>query len=175
MRRAILGSLGVLLLAGGAQAQKADMAPPPVCEAVVPPPPEMAGWTKRSAVAAAGKADALGGAMLTPGKGADVTLLPTPQVAYPVRASRPGGSVSSGGLLGFTATQAGTYRVALGSGAWIEVVRDGKALDSTAHSPGPTCTGIRKVVDFALTPGAYVLEIAGNGSPNLPVLVTKLP
>ncbi len=117
----------------------------------------------------------LAGAMLTPGKGADVALLPTPDVVYPVRASRPGGSVSHGGLLGFAVTQAGTYRVAIGSGAWIEVVRDGQALVSTAHSPGPACTGVRKMVDFALTPGAYLLEIAGNGTPGLSVLVTLLP
>jgi hypothetical protein len=83
--------------------------------------------------------------------------------------------VSYGGLLGFTVTQAGTYRVGIGSGAWLEVVRDRTALESAAHSPGPACTGVRKMVDFALTPGTYLLEISGNGTAKLPVLVTRLP
>jgi hypothetical protein len=142
---------------------------------VAPPPAELAGWTGRVAVSAAGKIEALGAATLAPGKGADVTLLPTPDVTYPVRPGHPGGSVSSGGLLGFTIVQAGTYRVAIGSGAWLEVVRGTETLVSTAHGPGPACTGVRKMVDFALTPGDYLLEIAGNGTPTLPVLVTKLP
>jgi hypothetical protein len=174
MRRAILSSVAVLLFAGSAQAQPAEMHAPAVCNAIVPPPAELAGWSKRTHIAAAASAEALG-PPLTPGKGADVTLLPTRQVKYPVQPAHPGGSGSSGGLLGFTVAKAGTYRVAAGSAAWIEVVRDGKALASVAHSPGPACTGVRKVVDYALTPGAYVLELAGNASPDLSVLVTLLP
>ncbi len=174
MDRFVVGLAGLVLLAGPASAQMGEK-PAQTCAAVVAPPAELSGWTGRVAVNAAGKAEALGSATLTPGKGADVTLLPTPDVAYPVRPGHPGGNVSSGGLLGFTIAQAGTYRVAIGSGAWLEVVRGAETLVSTAHSPGPACTGVRKMVDFALTPGDYLLEIAGNGTPTLPVLVTRLP
>jgi opacity protein-like surface antigen len=175
MKRLAMAVAGTLLLAGAAQAQMGDK-PAPTCPAdPIAPPPELAGWTARVAVGAAGKPDALGTATLTPGKGADVALLSVPDVTYPVRPSHPGGSVSYGGLLGFTVTQAGTYRVGIGSGAWLEVVRDRTALESAAHSPGPACTGVRKMVDFALTPGTYLLEISGNGTAKLPVLVTRLP
>jgi hypothetical protein len=175
MERLVMAVAGALLLAGTAQAQMGDK-PAQTCPAdPVAPPAELAGWAGRAAVSAAGKAEALGAAMLTPGKGADVALLSTPDITYPVRPGHPGGSVSYGGLLGFTIAQAGTYRVAIGSGSWLEVVRDGQLLTSTAHSPGPACTGVRKMVDFALTPGNYLLEISGNGTPKLPVLVTLLP
>jgi len=140
-----------------------------------PLPAELAGWQARVPLAAAGDAGALGGATLTVGKGADVALLPTPQVKFPLRPEHPGGSVSHAGLLAFTVTQAGTYRVGIGSSAWIDVVRDGKAVTSIKHGHGPDCSGIHKMVDFPLTPGAYVLEIAGNGTASLPVLVTQLP
>lgn len=175
MRWKIMGLLATLLLIGPTQAQMAEK-PAQTCPAdPVAPPPELSGWVGRVSVSATGKPDALGAATITPGKGADVALLSVPDVTYPVRPSHPGGTVSYGGLIGFTVTQAGTYRVGIGSGAWLEMVRDGHALVSTAHSPGPACTGLRKMVDFALTPGSYLLEISGNGAPTLPVLVTRLP
>lgn len=175
MARLVGIMLVTLLLGGIAEAQQPEMAAPETCTAFAPPPPELAGWAGRAAVSAAAKPDALASATLTPGKGADVALLPTTDVTYPVRPGHPGGSVSSGGLLAFTVTQAGTYRVAIGSGAWLEVVRDGATVTSSAHGRGPACTGVRKMVDFPLTSGNYLLEIAGNGTPTLPVLVTRLP
>jgi hypothetical protein len=59
----------------------------------------------------------------------------------------------------FTITKGGRYRVALDQAAWIDIVRDGKALTSVAHGHGPNCTTIRKIVDFDLTPGAYTLKL----------------
>jgi hypothetical protein len=179
MRRLIMGLLATVLLVGPSQAQMAAQSGEHAAQTCpadpVAPPPELAGWVGRVPVSAAGKPDALGTAMIMPGKGADVALLSVPDVTYPVRPGHPGGTVSYGGLIGFTVTKPGTYRVGIGSGAWLEMVRDGQALVSTAHSPGPACTGLRKMVDFALTPGNYLLEISGNGTPTLPVLVTLLP
>ncbi len=65
--------------------------------------------------------------------------------------------------------------MALGSGAWIDILKGGKAVASTAHGHGPDCTGIRKMVDFPLTPGRYTLQIAANGEAALPLLVARLP
>jgi hypothetical protein len=153
-----------------------EEAPAVACAATPAAPPlALAGWAGRVAVTAAVDPSGLASAMLVPGKGADVTLKPTPQITYPLRPSHPGGSVSSGGLLAFDVTEAGTYRVAIGSGAWLEVVRDGTGIESTAHGRGPACTGIGKMVDFPLTPGRHLLEIAGNGTPSIAVLVTRLP
>jgi hypothetical protein len=112
---------------------------------------------------------------LTPGEAVTLALLPTPQLRYPVRPAKPGGSVSFGGLASFTVTQAGTWRVALGSGAWVDVVKDGNVMTSIAHGHGPDCSGIRKMVDYSLTPGRYVLQVAANGADSLPLLVTRLP
>jgi hypothetical protein len=85
------------------------------------------------------------------------------------------GSVSYGGLIGVTVAQPGSYRVALSSGAWIDLVRDGKAVTSTAHGHGPACTGVLKMVDFPLTPGRYTLQIGANGGARMTVLVARLP
>lgn len=104
-----------------------------------------------------------------------MALLPTPKVAYPVRPEKPGGSVSFGGLARFTVGKAGTWRVALGTPAWVDVVKDGKAAVSIAHGHGPNCSTIRKMVDYALEPGDYLLQVAANGADRTTVLVTPLP
>jgi hypothetical protein len=105
----------------------------------------------------------------------DLALAPTPGVTYALRPAHPGGSVSHGGMVNLTIADAGKYRIGIGSGAWIDLVRDGVSLDSVGHGHGPACSGIRKMVDFALTPGRYVLQIAGNGEATLPLIVARLP
>lgn len=155
-----------------AMAQEAE----PVCPRDAQPlPAALAGWPQRTALAAGVRANDLAAATLTPGKGVDLALRPTPEVSYALRPERPGGSVSHGGMVAFAAPEAGTYRVALGSAAWIDVVHDGQAMTSVAHGRGPACSGVRKMVDFALQPGTYILQIVGNGSAALPVMVARLP
>lgn len=155
-----------------AMAQHAE----PTCPAdAAPLPAELAGWASRSGLAAAADSARLESAMLTVGKAVDLSLLKTPDVRYALRPENPGGSVSNGGFVGFSVDRSGTYRVALGSAAWIDVVRDGTAVVSVGHGRGPACSGIRKMVDFALEPGRYVLQIAGNGGQSLPVMIARLP
>lgn len=138
-------------------------------------PEELGGWAERVPFTAAKDEAGARKAALTPGTAVDAALLQTSELRYALRPEKPGGSVSYGGLFRFSVKQAGVYRVALGSGAWIDVLRDGKAVESSAHGHGPDCSGIRKMVDFPLEPGDYLLQIAANGSPNLPLLVARRP
>ncbi|MPT49346.1 MAG: hypothetical protein E2598_13175 [Sphingobium sp.] len=135
----------------------------------------MESWATPAALKGAKDNKSATSVKITPGQAFTLSLLPTPSVKYPLRPEKPGGSVSHGGLASFTVKEAGTWRVALGAGAWVDVVKDGKSAQSVNHGRGPACTGIRKMVDYALTPGDYVLQIAGNGTNNITALVTKLP
>jgi len=143
------------------------------CPAIAPPPAELSGWTSPRPLAAGRTATRA--TELTPGAAVAARLPSTRDVRYVVRPEKPGGSVSHGGLFTFTVTAPGRYRVALGSGAWIDVLANGKPATSVAHGHGPDCTGIRKMVDFDLGAGRYILQVAGNGSANLPLMVAKLP
>ena len=145
---------------------------PAECTAPAELSPSLAGWTTPSPLKAASNEEDLADSTLALGQSVDLTLLPTPDVQYPKRPEQPGGSVSYGGVVGFTVEKPGTYRVALQTAAWIDVVHDGAAATSVAHGHGPDCSGIHKMVDFALEPGSYVLQIAGNGEPVMRVLVT---
>lgn len=148
----------------------------PNCPADAEPlPAPLAGWATRSALTAGTDATKLDGARIQIGRAVDLSLAPTPSMHYAVRPENPGGSVSHGGMVAFTVEAAGTYRVAISSAAWLDVVRDGVSLTSVGHGHGPACSGIRKMVDFSLQPGAYTLQVAGNGAPAISVIVARLP
>ncbi|SDC04812.1 hypothetical protein SAMN05444678_101218 [Sphingomonas sp. YR710] len=138
-------------------------------------PAELAGWTSRHPIMAAGAASGTRAAPLEIETAADATLRPTSEMRYVTSPEKPGDAASYGGLFAFTVQHAGTYRVALGAGAWIDVLSGTKAIASTAHGHGPDCSGIRKIVDFALEPGSYILQVAGSGKPALPLMIARAP
>jgi hypothetical protein len=162
-----------LLASGAAGAQEMQAAPK--CTEMVAPPPALAGWTSKQDVKSALKAADLAQAALTIDHGANVTLHPTREVSYVTQPDKPGGSVASGGLLSVAIATAGTYQINLSSGAWIDLLQDGKAILSTAHAPGPACTGVRKTVQFPLQPGRYVLQLSANATPDIQVMVSRVP
>jgi hypothetical protein len=138
-------------------------------------PPALASWTAKVDLVSAASAADLPQARIALGQAARVTLHGTRDVAYAVQPEKPGGSVAHGGLLTFTIAEAGSYRVGLSSGAWIDVLKDGQAQVSTAHGHGPACSTLRKMVDFNLRPGVYELQISANADPEIGVLVVKAP
>lgn len=163
-------ALSLVLLAQAPAHMPAPSRPDPQACPVAPViPRELAGWRTMAPVAAGATP-----AVIRVGQGARATLLPTPAVTYPLAPAKPGAAGTSGGVFAFEVAEGGTYRVALGAGAWIDVVHDGKALESTAHGHGPDCSPVRKMVDFRLAPGRYLLQIAGSPALVLALMVARL-
>lgn len=169
-----LGALGLAAL-GSAQLGAQEMAQPAACPTPAVPTGELAPWTSPVRLTAAGSEGRTSRALLAVGQAAILTLLPTPDVRYPHRPEKPGGSVSYGGLVRIDVAEAGTYRVGLSSAAWVDLVRGGTAVVSVKHGHGPDCTGIRKMVDYPLQPGRYTLQVSANGEQAITVLVARLP
>ena len=165
--RVALASL--ILLAAPALAQ--DPATDPSCTNVrVALPPELSGWSAQMPVSAGVKPG--DGATVSVGQAALVSLHPAKHLAL---APAPRGATEgSGGTLTLAVTATGTYRVALGGGAWIDLVQQGKALASIAHNHGPKCTGVRKLIDFKLTPGNYTIQLSGSAEDSVALLVAKV-
>lgn len=143
----------------------------PACAATAPLPRDLAGWSTMRPMRAAERTARLGTAEIDLGHGYRTALHGQRELALPIAPTKAAGEGTSGGLLAFTVTRAGRYRVALGAGAWVEVVRNGRALVSAAHGHGPECTGIRKMVDYDLAPGRYILQLSGSPQPSLSVMV----
>ncbi|WP_395398061.1 homogentisate 1,2-dioxygenase [Novosphingobium sp. BL-8A] len=174
--------LAALLCAGAAQAQEPAQdvprtVPSPIACPPGPPalPAELAAWNQRMPLAAARNAkQVLTVARLDLGRAVDGELAPTRKVRYATPPGQPGASTSFGGLYAFSVSQPGDYRIVLGTAAWIDVVkpaRDSKPETSTTHGRGPDCSGIRKMIDFPLQPGDYVLQISGSPDARVPLLI----
>jgi hypothetical protein len=137
--------------------------------------PELSSWTKRDTITAAKSDAGLAAASLKIGQSYTATMQPTGDVSFITQPERPGGSVSKAGLFELNIAEAGTYAVALGTGAWIDLLGEGAPLVSVAHGRGPECTTIRKMVDFSLQPGRYVIQISATPSPDMYIMVARRP
>ncbi len=140
-----------------------------------PLPAELASWTAPTALTAATRPEDAGKAEIKLGGAVKLTLFHTPEVNYAIRPVKPGGSVAYGGLLSIAIAEAGTYRVALGNASWVDVVKDGAAVESIRHGGGPACSGIRKMVDYPLQKGEYFVQLSASGEAQTGVLIVKLP
>jgi hypothetical protein len=112
---------------------------------------------------------------LTLGVPVIATLAPAEGLTFAAPLGKPVAPGDKGGLLVFHIGLTGTYRIALGGKAWIDVVQRGKSLLSAAHAHGEPCSGIAKMVDFALVPGDYILQLSDVQAASVPVLLTRLP
>ena len=79
------------------------------------------------------------------------------KLATPSRATRG----TSAGLAALDVPRAGTLDVVLSNASYVDLVRDGKPLRSTAHRMTTGCKGMRKAVSFAVVPGRYVVQLTG--------------
>lgn len=177
MRGLIALGFAAALAAPAFAQQPGNMAAKPeaVCTAEAKPPAGFEDWNGKAAITTATGAEHLAHVSLALGKGYEATLLNTPKVAMPVQPEKPGGSVAHAGLFSFTVETAGSYTVALGTAAWIDVLEDGKSLEPTKFGHGPECTGIRKMVVFPMKPGVHTLQVSANAAPTLKLMVAKAP
>jgi hypothetical protein len=102
-----------------------------------------------------------GAALDQPGAAA-LELSPNASVAFVLPPARqPKTADSFGGVLTVNNLAAGTYQITLSSEAWIDVIQDGKTVDSTAHSGKRGCADVRKTVRFQLKVGTATIQLSG--------------
>jgi hypothetical protein len=170
-----LSLLALVLFAAPALAQEMQHAPANCPADAKPLPAALANWTDKASLDAAGSAAGLDASALTPGKAATVKLHHTGDVQYVAKPEKQSSAATYGGLLMLDVKDAGTYQVNLSSGAWIDVLKDGAAVSSGAHSHGLPCSDIRKAVQFPLQPGQYVIQLSRNNDPSIAVMVSRVP
>jgi len=153
----MIASLFAALLLQAAPATAA-----PVCTATIAPPAGLEAWSV---------APGMTGDVIAPGKNIALTLEPIDSVTFSLPLERKPVAGTFGGVYHVTIATAGTYRVALQNGAWVDLVRDGKSLTSVAHMEGAPCSGIRKIVDFALQPGTYIVQLSGAKTAQTRILI----
>jgi hypothetical protein len=132
------------------------------CAAEAPLPAGLEGWATIRAIS-------MGPVRI--GETTGLMLQPSAKVVFVLKPERAPADGTFSSVYSVNVTRAGTYRIALSAGAWIDVVRDGKAIASVAHTEGAVCSSIRKIVDFTLAPGTYRLQLSGAKSAEMRVLI----
>jgi hypothetical protein len=158
-----------------AQDKKPNTVPPETCTAKAPPPAGMEAWSSPAPLAAAkGEAD-LGKAALKPGQAIKAGFSPVGQVKYRVPPEKADGPATFGGLYRLTIVEAGTYRVASSAAPWMDVFAPASSTPTTTvrFGHGPACTGLGKMVEFALQPGDYLLQFSESLTADPEIMVVK--
>lgn len=137
-------------------------------------PAAFAAWGRPATAVTAG-ATAVSAARIETGVAIDATLLPSIEPALaPEQARKPANAHA--GLFRVKIPTAGDWRVALGNGAWIDLIGpDGKAVKSSAHGHMAPCTSLKKAVEFPLAAGDYLIQITGNPGASLKLMVSAKP
>lgn len=108
--------------------------------------------------------------------GLAVPLAPVAGVPFDVPPERaPRNPDSRGAVLHFVSGTAGTYRVALSSKAWIDIVQDGKYLASVAFVDFMDCADLHKIVAFEIGAGAFTLQLSDATTPSVTLALTGAP
>ena len=145
----------------------------PSCPATPVLPPELADWSRdASSKTIYAFGDDLGADWSS--LGAARTALPLHRfesLRYGVAPERKPDVHKFGGMIPIEVKKAGRLIVALDAGAWIDLVREGTVVKSVTHGHGPACSGIRKMVEFDVTPGRYQLQIVNAPSASIHAMV----
>ncbi|MFT3810586.1 MAG: hypothetical protein QM698_11765 [Micropepsaceae bacterium] len=100
--------------------------------------------------------------------------LSTAEVVFPVRPERDPKPGTGSGTITLPAPSApGTWQVSLSGKAWVDVVQDGKALKSGAHTSDKTCGVLHKSVRFDLVAAPVTLQISGADATS--IVITIMP
>lgn len=65
------------------------------------------------------------------------------------------------GVVHFDGLPEGHYQIALSDHGWLDVVQEGKALESTGHTGSPDCDELRKSVRFEIGAAPFAVQVSG--------------
>ena len=109
---------------------------------------------------------------LAAGAYSEVALAPAEAVHFSPPLNRAPEAGSRGGVYALNIKKDGSYRFAISPGAWIDVIGSkGQRLTSAAHTHGPACSGIGKIVDYVLPAGDYVVQFSATKAARLKVML----
>jgi hypothetical protein len=89
--------------------------------------------------------------------------------------SRVAADAGARGLLALRVPAEGRYRISLDAPMWIDVIRAGQPIISTAFQNGGTCRVIHKSVEWSLPAGGdLVVQLAGSPKDHAKLAVTRV-
>jgi hypothetical protein len=137
---------------------------------------ELAAMKAPAALLAASADPKVNPVRLKEGQHVAATLVPQGSVKFAAPPARDRkADNATAGLLFFKTGAAGAYRVSLTSRHWIDVLDEGRAIDSTAHQGQGGCELLHKVVEFQLPANRdLVLQLSGDDAATVDIVVTAV-
>jgi len=103
-----------------------------------------------------------------------VTLAPRADVAFAHPPGKVvGGDAGTAGLLVFHPARAGSYRITLDAGMWIDAVNGDRLIDSTGFRGRAPCGTIHKSVEWSLPAEDVVVQISGPATAPIHLTITS--
>jgi hypothetical protein len=106
----------------------------------------------------------------------DISLTPQDKVNFvmaPAKKALADGAYA--GMVKLHIPTAGKYRVSMSDGFWIDVITAGKFAPTDDFTGGHECRAPRKIVQYPLPAGDFVLQFSNATSPSVKVTVTATP
>ncbi|WP_422060870.1 homogentisate 1,2-dioxygenase [Sphingopyxis sp.] len=166
MRFHIAAALSIAALMAAPTIAAAPAKTAEVCPAKPVLPPELADWSRNvssKTIYGYGEPRDIGWPALGAAR-TELSLHKTESLRYWIAPEREPDVFKFGGMVPIDVKKAGRLVVALDGGAWIDLVHEGAVVKSATHGHGPACSGIRKMVEFDVTPGRYLLQIVNAPS-----------
>jgi hypothetical protein len=106
---------------------------------------------------------------------AAVTLVPLAEAKLPMAPERaPKSNESFAGFIQSPApAKAATYKITLSSEGWIDVVQDGRRVQSITSTGVRGCDGVRKSVKFDLAAMPFTIELSGIEANTIAIAITS--
>ncbi len=104
-----------------------------------------------------------------------VTLVPLAEAKLPMAPERaPKSNESFAGFIQSPApAKAATYKITLSSAGWIDVVQDGRRVQSITSTGVRGCDGVRKSVKFDLAATPFTIELSGIEANTIAIAITS--
>jgi hypothetical protein len=132
----------------------------------------------RQALAAAGGTVVSSVESLPTLQGAALTLRlrPPNEVAFSRQPERaPKNAAARAGIMHTEVPAAGLYRISLSTGAWLDVIQDGRFIKPQAFSGVKGCDGLRKSLRFQLVAGPLTLQVSDAEGEEIAIVVGREP
>lgn len=112
-----------------------------------------------------------------PLKAIALTLQPVDAVKFDVAPTGKGKAEEGkafGGVLKFDGVaEPGLYQVSLSGPGWIDVIQNGKALATEAHTGKSDCEGLRKSVRFEIGAGPFAVQLNGVPGDSIKIAIRR--
>ncbi len=106
----------------------------------------------------------------------DLSLAPQQDVHFVLRPEKK--ALTDGayaGLARLRVASAGLYRISIDKPFWIDVLARGQFVESQDFAGRGGCGAPRKIVVYELPAGSFVLQLSGAISPQVRVVLTRVP